>query len=225
MMNSTVILDRRSLVKFALLTPLAAPTLTYAAARPLLNGKDLTGWEPVGPGVWAVMRDGTLVGQRDPRLPPTNTDPDQAWLYTKEEFEEFDLALDYWTRLGGNSGVSLRDTSRAQYSWGPKADPKRTPSHIGYEIQISFGYRDEYPTGSIYLFQKAKAGAQVSNDWNTLQIESRREIMRVRLNHKLVAEHAGDPQRPTKGPIGLQLHDRNSIVMFRNIHLQPIAGR
>ena len=35
--------------------------------------------------------------------------------------------------------------------------------------------------------------------------------------HALAAEHAGDPERPLKGPISLQLHDIHSFVMFRNI--------
>src|SRR5579863_10441709 len=89
--------------------------------KDLLNGKDLTGWEIVGDGVWTVMRDGVLLGQRDTRLPKSPHDPDQSWLYTKAEFGEFDLHVEWWTRLNGNSGVSIRDVSRARYSCGPEA--------------------------------------------------------------------------------------------------------
>ena len=42
---------------------------------------------------------------------------------------------------------------------------------------------------------------------------------KVYVNGELVAEHAGDPKRPLTGPIGLQLHDQTSFVMFRNIYL------
>jgi cytochrome c len=185
----------------------------------LFNGRNLEGWRTVGDGLWTVTRDRTLVGQRDTTKPPANTDPNQAWLYTEREFGEYDLHLEWWTRWGGNSGVSIRDQSRARYSFGKEADPKRTPSHIGYEIQISNGYKDRYPSGSIYLFQAALAGPQVPNDWNAFDIEVRDPLIRVKLNGKLVAEHPGDPKRSKRGPIGLQLHDSNSLVMFRNIRI------
>lgn len=185
----------------------------------LFNGKTLDGWEAIGDGVWMVMRDGTLLGQCEPRKPCAH----QAWLYTRKEFGEFDLHLEYWTRLGGNSGVSIRDTSRARWAVGAEWDRERTPSHIGYEIQIGRGADEiDYPSGSIYLFAKAKPGVQHESDWNALEIESRNERMRVRLNGQLVAEHPGMSERPKAGPIGLQLHDRASIVMFRNIRIRVL---
>jgi hypothetical protein len=185
---------------------------------PLLNGKDLEGWESVGDGLWTVMQDGTLLGQRDLRRAVH-----QAWLYTKKEFGEFDLALDYWIRYQGNSGVSIRDSSRAQWAVGQAHDPERTPSHIGYEIQISMGYPDRYPSGSIYLFAQARSGVQRDNDWNHLEIQSRNDGIKVFLNGELVCEHPGDPGRPKRGPIGLQLHDRNTVVMFRNIRIRELS--
>ncbi|MDW8129468.1 MAG: DUF1080 domain-containing protein [Bryobacterales bacterium] len=185
---------------------------------PLFDGKSLEGWEVVGEGVWTVMSDGTLLGQCDPRNPCLH----QSWLYTKKEFGEFDLYLEFWTRLGGNSGVSIRDTSRARWAVGAEWDRERTPSHIGYEIQIINGYPDRYPTGSIYLLAPAR-DPEMRNDWNTLEIESRFDRISVKLNGKLVAEHPGLPDRPKFGPIGLQLHDRQSIVMFRNIRIREIT--
>jgi hypothetical protein len=41
----------------------------------------------------------------------------------------------------------------------------------------------------------------------------------------LVAESAGDPKRSKTGPIGLQLHDQNALVMFRNIRIQEVAKK
>jgi len=78
----------------------------------LLNGKNLDGWEVVGEGFWNVWSDGTLVGQRD----PAKATDHQCWLYTKKEFAEYDLHVEFWLRWGGNSGVSIRDTSRAQFA-------------------------------------------------------------------------------------------------------------
>jgi len=195
---------------------LSLPSLQAAEWVRLLNGTSLEGWESIGDGLWTVMRDGTLLGQRLPKS------EHQAWLYTRREFGEFDLHLEWWTRAGGNSGISLRDTSRARWAVPPEWDPNRTPSHIGYEIQIIEGYRESYPSGSIYLFEKAREGFQRAHDWNTFDIESRHDAIRVRLNGQTVAQHPGDPARPKTGPIGLQLHDRNSVVMFRDIRIREV---
>ncbi len=182
----------------------------------LLNGRNLDGWESVGDGVWTVMRDGTLLGQRDLKKAEH-----QAWLYTRREFGEFDLHVEWWTRLRGNSGVSIRDTSRAKWAVTGNWDADKTPSHIGYEIQIADQYPDDpYPSGSVYLFDKARTGFQFDNDWNTFDIESRAGGITVKLNGHEVSHYAGEPGRSRRGPIGLQLHDRSSIVMFRNIRIR-----
>ena len=203
--------------RLALAFFISLPLLYPAAPVKLLNGS-LAGWEPIGDGVWTVMRDGTLVGQRDPQKADH-----QAWLYTsKSDYGEFDLHLEWWTRLGGNSGVSIRDTSRAQYGSGAGWDANRTPAHIGYEIQILNSYRDKYPSGSVYLFDAAKPGHQIENDWNSFDIESRTDGITVKLNEFVVSQFKGDPARSKTGPIGLQLHDGTSVVMFRHIRIKEL---
>lgn len=177
----------------------------------LSNGRNLDGWESVGDGRWTVLSDGTMVGQRDMR-----TAEHQAWLYTKKEFGEFEFEVEFWTRNRGNSGISILDTSRGHFSFGPQYVRMKTPSNMGYEIQISYGYPDDYSTGSIYNFVKAKAGAQKDDDWNRMNIEHRNGMVRVKLNGQLVAERARDASRPAAGPIGFQLHDKYSVVMFRH---------
>ena len=211
-----------------------------ASDAPLFNGKNLDGWEIIGDGQWTVMADGTLLAQRtaDVRklLEPGATfttkqdygawENNQSWLYTKRnDFAEFDLHVEFWTRTNGNSGISIRDSSRAKYGITSPPDYKRTPSKIGYEIQINNRYPDPHPTGSIYGFADAKPGAMREDDWNSLDIASRNDKISIRLNGKLVAEHAGDPARPKTGPIGLQLHDQFSVVMFRNIRIRELTGK
>jgi len=56
-----------------------------------------------------------------------------------------------------------------------------------------------------------------------MDIISRTGKITIRLNGRVVAEHPGDPQRSKTGPIGLQLHDQFSIVMFRNIRITEIG--
>jgi hypothetical protein len=55
-----------------------------------------------------------------------------------------------------------------------------------------------------------------------MDIESRHDMIRVRLNGQPVAESPGDPTRSKTGPIGLQLHDRFTWIMFRNIKIREI---
>ncbi len=202
----------------------------------LFNGKNLAGWEIIGDGQWTVMSEGTILAQRPndlkKRLVPGGemTSPEQfkgwadtqSWLYTaRNDFKEFDLELEFWTKTVGNSGVSIYDTSRAKWAITTPPDFKRTPSKIGYEIQINNRFPDPHPTGSIYGFMDApKTGVLKEDDWNRMEISTRDGKITVRLNGKQVAQHAGDPQRARVGPIGLQLHDQFSVTMFRNVRIR-----
>ncbi len=215
-----------------------AASLAAADFQPLFNGKNLDGWEVIGDGQWTVMADGTLLGQRisDLRKMLTPGGPlptasqtkgwidTQSWLYTRRnDFGEFDLHVEYWTKTTGNSGVSIRDTSRAKAAIITPPDYTHTPSKIGYEIQINNRFPDPHPSGSIYGFMDAPKEAQHEDDWNSMEISSRNEKITVSLNGRVVAEHAGDPQRSKTGPIGLQMHDQFSIIMFRNIRIQEVG--
>ncbi len=207
--------------------------LGLAQERKLID-PEMSGWEVNGEGIWTVLKDGTLIGQRPhpsgktPLGVPFPVDAKQyqhwlsaqSWLYTKEEFDEFVLHVEYWLPIGGNSGVSIRDSSRGKQSYGP--GPNKTPAHIGYEIQLLDAPTAKNPSGSIYDVAPAPDGLQLKNDWNQMDIESRHNIIRVRLNGKLAAESPGVPERPLKGPIGLQLHDQYSWVLFRNIRIRVI---
>ncbi len=55
-----------------------------------------------------------------------------------------------------------------------------------------------------------------------MQISSRKDKITGSRNGKVDAEHAGDPVRSKTGPIGLQLHDQFSFVMFRNIRIREL---
>jgi hypothetical protein len=207
--------------------------------RELFNGRNLDGWQVVGDGNWKVLGGGILMAQAvsGPANPfgeswPVTLDQKryrdwrqtQSWLYTAAEFGEFDLHLEYLTPAGGNSGISIRDHTRGKFAIGPTPDYDKTPAHHGYEIQIINGVKTKYSTGSIYLFAPAAFGHEKENDWNALDIESRKGSIRVKLNGHLVSEFAGAPGRPTTGPVGLQLHDRFSVILFRNIRIRE-AGR
>jgi type 1 glutamine amidotransferase len=199
--------------------------------KPLFNGKNFDGWEVRGDGVWSVVGDGSMFGQgmRPPRGMKTEH---QAWVYTKKnDFSEYDLHVEFWMPKYGNSGVSIRDLSRAHYAIDePDSEHpelvgpvKSTPAHIGYEIQIIDDEQEKYPTGSVYLLDAAKTGRLRRTEWNSLDIESRNDVIRVRVNGDLVSQHPGEAGRSKIGPIGLQLHDRFSTILFRNIRIRELV--
>jgi hypothetical protein len=214
--------------------------------KPLFNGKNLDGWEVRGEATWTVLPDGVLLGQRSHPKPddPFQTWPAsreryeswlyrQAWLYTVASYDEFDLHVEYIMPPKTNSGISIRDLSRAHFVIG-EADSARpdlvtalksSPAHVGYEIQlIDDRAPEKYMSGSIYSFVAAPANLQRTGEWNAIDIESRRSLIRVSVNGALAAEFAGDPVRSKVGPIGLQLHDQFSFAMFRNIRIREIPA-
>lgn len=215
-----------------LLALCAAPALAPAADWRDLLGGNLDQWDVLGDGIWNVRSDGVLVAYRKPdkdllfasggsvtKKQFHGWDVVQSWIYTKKDYDEYDLHLDYWVRTPGNSGISIRDPSRAKHGLTHPPDFSKTPSKLGYEIQINSEWPDPWPTGSIYGLAKAKEGLQKNGEWNSLNVVSRREGIKVYVNGVLAAEHPGDPKRPQTGPIGLQLHDQSSFVMFRNIYI------
>lgn len=194
----------------------------------LRNGLD--DWTVLGEGHWRLRADGVVTAyfshDRQEELAGTEAiDRDrflwwstrQSWLYTNREFEEYDLHLEYWVNTPGNSGISIRDPSRARCGVAERPDYDCTPSKLGYEVQIDSEYTGRWSTGSIYGFARAPEGLQKVAEWNRINIESRKDSIKVYVNGVLASQHAGDPRRPTRGPIGLQLHDVHSFVMFRNI--------
>ncbi len=194
----------------------AMPAAVFGAdGKAMFNGKNLDGWEIIGDGQWTVMADGTLLGQRIPDLRKLlvpggafGTPYDfkswvdtQSWLYTRRnDFGEFDLHVEYWTKTTGNSGVSIRDTSRAKWAITTPPDYTRTPSKIGYEIQINNRFPDPHPSGSIYGFMDAPKDVQHDDDWNAMDISLRNDKITIRLNGRVVAEHGGDRSAPRPGP-------------------------
>ncbi len=201
----------------ATLTMLLAPAVLPAQWASITPTPSFDGWTKVGDGIWNVTSDKILTGQRDRRAAIH-----QAWLYTQKEYRQFDLRFEYWLRFNSNSGISIRDTSRAAFACGTAHDGKRTPSHIGYEIQILSAKSEKNPTGSLYLFKDAETGHERFGDWNSMEVQVRDNLIKVLLNGHPVMQHSGDPTRPKSGPIGLQLHDPETVVMFRNIEIREV---
>ena len=205
----------RTLLLFALLAP-----AVFAGWKPLFNGKDMTGWKQVGwPGF--TVENGQL-----------KTGGGMGLLYVEPAaFRNTTIRMVVRTTSErGNSGVVIRMPEQPKDAW--------YGVHNGYEVQIDSKGDDWHCTGAIYSLSKATARAQKEmGEWNTLEIELKGPVTRVKLNGKLVNEYKEGqavPERkmwyepvrgprPDKGYIGLQNHDAQSIVYFKEISVKKSA--
>lgn len=191
--------------------------------KQLFNGKDLTGWEQVGPGEF-VLEDGALktVGGMG------------MLLYSGEKFGNVVIRIEYMVHDGhDNSGVFIRIPEKPDDPW--------QAVNTGYEVQIDNGMRflhdDYHCTGVLYSFSKALAYPQFRpGEWNTMDITLRGSTTVVHVNGKKVTQFTeGDAHplekrwfepdrgpRPESGFIGLQNHDEESVVYFRKVAVRKL---
>ncbi len=198
-----------------------------AAAKQLFNGKDLEGWQHIGPGRF-VLEDGLLKTEGGMGL---------LW-YTKEKFGDCVLRVVYKTsKASDNSGVYVRIADKPMDPW--------YAVHHGYEVQIAEGagaaaYRT---TGAVYTFAEAKAKpSKKPGEWNTLEVTLKGDRVQTAINGVDVADFdsrnpppelakrggQGDPEagpRPTSGYIGLQNHDDRCTVYFKEVSVRPLPEK
>jgi hypothetical protein len=182
--------------------------------KPLFNGKDLEGWTPVGSAVWKA-EDGVLSGGQD-------GDPKKSGVIsTKEEFEDFELQLDFMIDEHGkyNSGVYLRNA------------PGRA-GRSGYQVNIGRGAAQEY-CGGLYTNKWLAKGDEKDEirkklDWNTLRIVAKGVHFVVDLNGRNIVDFSDpepDPKFPKKGVIALQTYGAEGHagwVKFRNLRIREL---
>ncbi len=188
--------------------------------KQLFNGKDLSGWEHVGPGSFTV-ENGLLKTVGGMGL---------LW-YSGDKIGGATVRLVYKVVApDSNSGVFIRIPDRPKDEW--------FAVHRGYEVQIlDKAVDDWHSTGAIYSLSKASARpAKAAGNWNVLEIKLDGQRTAVSVNGKPVNDFRGDqpvpprkydyePERgprPDSGYIGLQNHDAKSTVYFKEISVLPL---
>jgi hypothetical protein len=200
------------------LTPAAG-----AEAQNLFNGRDLTGWEPIGKQAAAdwLVREGCLVCRG----------AHHSWLRLSREYGDFRLRLEYQVSAGANSGVYVHVPADGNHHRDRSSLPP-----AGFEIQILDDHAPRYAKLQDYqysasLYDIAGATSRVSKPagaWNTLEIRCVGKQVIVIHNGVRVVDARPDKfpllaLRNTRGYIGLQSH--NGIVRFRNIRIESLAKR
>jgi len=185
--------------------------------KQLFNGRDLDGWEHVGPGRF-VVENGLLKTEGGMGL---------LW-YTRERFGNCVLRIVYKTsQEDSNSGVFVRIADKPADEW--------FGVHHGYEVQICDKQDEYHRTGAIYSLSPATSKPMnPPGQWNTMEITLKGKYILVSINGVKVTNFDPDgpvPERkqnwePERGPrpetgyIGLQNHedyDPNTHVYFKEV--------
>jgi hypothetical protein len=208
--------------RFAFLACLAAMSSEakdYGQWTPLFNGKNLDGWQHVGPGEF-VVENGVLKTQGGMGL---------LW-YTKEKLSNSVLRVVFRVpdpAKGGNSGIFIRIPTEPTEPW--------MPVNKGYEVQIDQSEDDYHRTGVLYSLTKAMAKPELK-DWNTMEITLTDDRTVVTLNGEKITDYReGDPvpekkkssepdrgRRAAAGYIGLQNHNDKDVVLYRDISVKKL---
>jgi 3-keto-disaccharide hydrolase len=170
----------------------------------LFNGKDVSGWlsqVPRRPMGWSV-KDGILM----------NEGKGANNIYTRQEFNDFKLDVEFNVDRESNSGVYLRGR---------------------YEIQILDGYGrplDVHSQGALYGFIVPTVNAdKPAGEWQTFEITLIANRVTVVLNGTKVIDNGEVPgitggalDANEKGPGPIMLQGDHGRVQFRKVRLTPL---
>ncbi len=179
----------------------------WAKPVALFNGKDLTGWEPIGNvknSKW-VARDGELVND-NPEVPGVKN-PGAANIKTTAKFQDFKLHIEVNCPTTGNSGIYLRGR---------------------YEIQVGTegGKLPDHEMGAVYSHYPPPANAELGlGKWTSFDITLVGRRVTVLRDGKMYHDNveipaptggALDGNESEPGPFFLQ-GDHHGIIRYRNI--------
>ncbi len=185
----------------------------WTKPRPLFDGKDLKGWEPIGNvdnNKW-VARDGELVND-NPEVPGQKTHG-AANIMTTEKFQDFKLHIEVNCPEGGNSGIYLRGR---------------------YEVQVGTegGKLPSHEMGAIYSHYPPPAGSELGlGKWTAFDITLVGRHVTVLRDGKMYHDNveipgptggALDSNEADPGPFYLQ-GDHHGVIRYRNITISVPA--
>jgi hypothetical protein len=179
----------------------------WTKPRPLFDGKDLKGWEPIGHienNKW-VARNGELVND-NPEVPGQKIRP-AANIKTTEKFQDFKLHIEVNCPEGGNSGIYLRGR---------------------YELQVGTegGKLPSHEMGAIYSWYPPPAGSELGlGKWTSFDVTLVGRHVTVLRDGKMYHDNveipgptggALDSNEAEPGPFYLQ-GDHHGVIRYRNI--------
>ena len=179
----------------------------WTKPRPLFDGKDLQGWEPIGNvenNKW-IARNDELVND-NPEV-PGQRGHGAANIMTTEKFQDFKLHIEVNCPEGGNSGIYLRGR---------------------YELQIGTegGKLPSHEMGAIYSYYPPPAGSENGlGKWTSFDVTLAGRHVTVLRDGKMYHDNvelpgptggALDSNEAEPGPFYLQ-GDHHGVISYRNI--------
>lgn len=199
------------IVALVMATGCVASTPSDAGWVELFDGESLSGWEG-GAGQFRV-EDGTIVGGTDAAPIPQN-----EFLCREEEFDDFEMTLQFRLGEGVNSGVQIRS--------------QRLPESnetIGYQADLGDGY-----WGAIYDESRRNTVLAAPEDsildgvldptgWNDYRILAEGRRIQLFINGEQTVDYTEpDPAIEQRGRICLQIHSGPpGEADFRELKLRP----
>lgn len=184
---------------------------------PLFNGKTLDGWHQKNGFAHFDVRDGELLGTSVPNSP-------NSFLFTKEQFGDFELEFEVQVDKELNSGVQIRSHSNADFQDGRVH---------GYQVEIavhgySGGIYDEARRGKFLNEQPVTPEIRnlvKAGQWARYRVVCSGDRLQVWVNGVKVTDLKDDVTKT--GHIGLQVHGVGKRieplhVKWRNIRLRKL---
>ncbi len=205
--------------------------------RLLFDGKTTAGWRgyksKTMPTSWKV-ENGSLLSR------PQEGDS-RGDIVTVEQYDDFELVLEWKMTRGGNSGVVYRATEEHSYVWesGPEFQILDNGRHLD-------GLNSLASAGACYaVFAPARDATRPVGEWNRTRIVARGKHVEHWLNGEKLLEYDVDSDRwrahvktskffltaygrgnwgrAPKGHIALQ--DYGGAIEYRNLKIRPVARK
>jgi sugar phosphate isomerase/epimerase len=169
------------------------------------------GWNHYGPGYFELdEKTGILKSHKGMGL---------FW-YSRKKFKDFILEVDYRTEVpNANSGIFYRI---------PNIPTSDAYIFNSFEVQIDDSQTGIHQTGAIYDAEAPKFAAfNKTGEWNHFKITLMGKNVKVELNDKPIVDWNMEPRGKIReyaldGYFGLQNHDYDTSVYFRNIFLKEL---
>ncbi|MEP6926379.1 MAG: DUF1080 domain-containing protein [Ginsengibacter sp.] len=208
----------------------------------LFDGKSTNGWHSYGKDfagkVWSV-KDGTL--HMDAEGKKNLSSNESGDLVTNEEYDNFDLKLDWKIGIKGNSGIIIyinEDSSKYHNTYNTGMEMQvldnGTPTRLGHNDGKLYTHR----AGDLYDLLASKEVINPQGEWNHVEVRSLNGKLDFYMNgvHSLSTTLWNDNWKKMiaiskfkdmngfgtfkKGKISLQDHDED--VWFRNIRIKRL---